>query len=82
MPNVPADYDARQFKPAKHEMLQFLRLGDWWRSVSANAITFAPGRGSARNGRSHKLIREATDEGYFDCTVEVSAMVLSRATLC
>ncbi|KAI0362516.1 hypothetical protein OH77DRAFT_61120 [Trametes cingulata] len=71
--SAPADTCAmRHFKPEESELHFSIRLGDWWRDVSANATSFKAAISSAsRRGRVHKPIAEARNEEYFDCTVEV-----------
>ena len=62
----------RAIKPMKSELLQCIAIGDWWRDVNANNVTFGPREAfSVKGVRQHKLMRDAT-EGFFDCTVEAS----------
>lgn len=66
----------RHFKPEKSELHHSLRLGDWWRDVSASAVSFSidvPISVPSRRTRPHKLMSEAQADQYFDCTVEVSS---------
>ncbi|KAI0333614.1 hypothetical protein GY45DRAFT_1297126 [Cubamyces sp. BRFM 1775] len=68
--SAPADTCAlRHFQTEEEELKFSLRLGDWWREVSSNAMTFDIS--SRRRMRPHKTIAEAENEEYFDCTVEV-----------
>ncbi|KAH9901443.1 hypothetical protein C8Q73DRAFT_677845 [Cubamyces lactineus] len=68
--SAPADTCAlRHFQTEEEELKFSLRLGDWWREVSSNAVSFdVPSR---RRTRPHKTIAEAENEEYFDCTVEI-----------
>ncbi|KAI0807789.1 hypothetical protein C8Q74DRAFT_1322450 [Fomes fomentarius] len=70
----PEISSSRHFKPEKNELHHSLRLGDWWRDVSANAVSFGidlPISVPSRRTRPHKLMSEAQADRYFDCTVEV-----------
>ncbi|KAI0780559.1 hypothetical protein BD413DRAFT_5316 [Trametes elegans] len=68
MSSAPVDTCAlRHFKPDENEVQFSIRLGDWWRDVSANVASFDV----SRRVREHKLIADAGNEEYFDCTIEV-----------
>lgn len=77
--SAPAETCAlRHFKPEASEMQFSIRLGDWWRDVSSGAVSFAPDVSRiGRRVREHKLIADATDDEYFDCTVEVTKLSVS-----
>ena len=70
---APSESSVRHFKPETVEVQYTIRLSDWWKDICAATVSFGGDElVSARNSRTHQLLSEAGEVGYFDCTVEVS----------
>ena len=69
---APSDNSVRHFKPETVEVQYTIRLSDWWKDICAATVSFGDDPlVSTRGGRTHQLLSEACEVGYFDCTVEV-----------
>lgn len=75
--------------PKAVELTQCLRLADWWRAVlkvvqstMGEVHQIGSGEMYSKPRRIHRLISEASPDippnGFFDCTVEVSAISYVR----
>ncbi|PIL24317.1 hypothetical protein GSI_14070 [Ganoderma sinense ZZ0214-1] len=69
---APSESSVRHFKPETVEVQYTIRLSDWWKDISAATVSFGDDAPvSARGGRTHQLLLDVGEVGYFDCTVEI-----------
>ncbi|KAM5532336.1 hypothetical protein V8D89_014015 [Ganoderma adspersum] len=69
---APSESSVRHFKPETVEVQYTIRLSDWWKDICSATVSFGDDPlVSARSSRTHQLLSEAGEVGYFNCTVEI-----------